>query len=69
MKRILLFFLVLFFFSSCGARKRVRSSVNLNSSVNIPISKIPNSSSVISKPNYNSTDQYITFFKSNLKVI
>ena len=64
MKRNLLFFLVLFFFSSCGARKRVSSSVNLNSSVNIPISKIPNSSSVISKPNYNSTDQYITFFKS-----
>lgn len=64
MKRILLFFLVLFFISSCSARKRVLSSVNLNSSVKIPRSEVPNSSSVISKPNYNSTDQYITFFKS-----
>ena len=50
--------------SSCGARKKAREKSNTRVEVNIPSPQTPETPPVVIKPNYNSTTEYIAFFKT-----
>jgi len=61
MRRILILILLGLTLSSCGARKKTNRKTKIK--VEIPTSQIPNPPVIIS-PTYNSTEDYIAFFKA-----
>lgn len=50
--------------SSCGARKKAREKSQTIVEVNIPTPQAPQTPPVVIKPIYNSTTEYIAFFKA-----
>ena len=63
MRQILILISFGIILSSCGASKRVQKRNN-NSNVSIPNGKTPKVTTVKITPTFNSTQQYINFFKS-----
>ena len=64
MKRTIVLILIGFVLSSCGARKRANQNNKDGVKVSIPNPKIPEASKKVIKPSYNTTEQYIAFFKA-----
>ena len=64
MKRTIVLILIGIVLSSCGARKRANQNNKVGIKVSIPNPKIPETSKKVIKPSYNTTEQYITFFKA-----
>ena len=64
MKKIVRLLLVCVVLSSCGARKKANQKKEVRVGVNIPPRKTPEPPTVIIKPTYNSTTEYIAFFKA-----
>ena len=64
MKKIVGLLLVCVVLSSCGARKKANQKKEVRVEVNIPPRKTPKTSPVVIKPTYNSTTEYIAFFKA-----
>lgn len=64
MKRIIVLILIGFVLSSCGARKSANQKDNDGGKISIPNSEIPETPSTVIKPSYNTTEQYIAFFKA-----
>ena len=62
--RFALILIALMVLSSCGARKKARTKGKTRVEVNIPTPQAPETPPVVIKPNYNSTSEYIAFFKS-----
>lgn len=63
-KRLSILFLAVLIFSSCGARKRSKTKDTNRVEIKIPPREIPDVQPVILKPTYNSTTEYIAFFKA-----
>ena len=64
MKKIVVLVLVCVVLSSCGARKKAKPKKEVRLEVNIPPRETPETTTVVIKPTYNSTTEYITFFKA-----
>ncbi len=64
MKKIVGLLLVCVVLSSCGARKKANQKKEVRVEVNIPTRETPDPSTVVIKPTYNSTTEYIAFFKA-----
>ena len=64
MKKIVGLLLVCVVLSSCGARKKANQKKEVRVEVNIPTRETPDPSTVVIKPSYNSTTEYIAFFKA-----
>ena len=64
MKRIIVMILIGFVLSSCGARKRANQKDKDGGKIYIPNSEISETPSTVIKPSYNTTEQYIAFFKA-----
>ena len=64
MKKIVGLLLVCVVLSSCGARKKANQKKEVRVEVNIPPRETPDTPTVVIKPIYNSTTEYIAFFKS-----
>ncbi len=63
-KRFTLLLFSMLILSSCGARKKSRRHKNTPVSIEIPQQETPKKSPVVLHPNYNSTTEYIAFFKA-----
>ena len=64
MKRTIVLILIGFVLSSCGARKRANQKDKDGGKIYIPNSEISETPSTVIKPSYNTTEQYIAFFKA-----
>ena len=64
MKRTIVLILIGFVLSSCGARKRPNQKDKGGGKISIPNSEISETPSTVIKPSYNTTEQYIAFFKA-----
>ncbi len=62
MRRIVVLILLGMILSSCGARKRANQKNRVD--VKINTSQLPETPSVVISPTYNSTEDYITFFRA-----
>lgn len=62
MRRIVVLILLGMILSSCGARKRANQKKRVD--VKINTSQLPETPSVVISPTYNSTEDYITFFRA-----
>lgn len=63
-KRFALLFVSVLVLSSCGARKKARQNKSSTVSIDIPPRETPKAPPVIINPTYNSTTEYIAFFKA-----
>ena len=64
MRRVIILVLLGTFLSSCGARKKTNRNQETEVNVNIPSIATPDAPSIILTPTYNSTEEYIAFFKA-----
>ena len=64
MRRVIILVLLGTFLSSCGARKKTNRNQETEVNVNIPSIATPDAPSIILTPTYNSTEDYIAFFKA-----
>ena len=64
MKKIVGLLLVCVLLSSCGARKKANQKKEVKVEVNIPPRETSDPSTFVIKPTYNSTTEYIAFFKA-----
>lgn len=62
MRRIVVLILLGIVLSSCGARKRANQKKRVDVKINTP--QLPEPPSVVISPTYNSTEDYIAFFKA-----
>ena len=63
MKRTIALILTAVILSGCGARKRAHQNKS-DQRVSIPMAETPQTAPAIKSPTYNSTEQYIAFFKA-----
>ena len=64
MRRVIILVVLGTFLSSCGARKKTNRNQETEVNVNIPSIATPDAPSIILTPTYNSTEDYIAFFKA-----
>ena len=64
MRRVIILVVLGTFLSSCGARKKTNRNQETEVNVNIPSIATPDAPSIILTPSYNSTEDYIAFFKA-----
>ena len=64
MRRVIILVVLGTFLSSCGARKKTNRNQETEVNVNIPSVTTPDAPSIILTPTYNSTEDYIAFFKA-----
>ena len=64
MRRVIILVVLGTFLSSCGARKKTNRNQETEINVNIPSIATPDAPSIILTPTYNSTEDYIAFFKA-----
>lgn len=64
MRRVIILVVLGTFLSSCGARKKTNRNQETEVNVNIPSIATPDAPSIILTPTYNSTEEYIAFFKA-----
>lgn len=64
LKRLTILLLSVLTLSSCGARKKARQNKAATVKINIPPGKTPEVTPVVIRPTYNSTTEYIAFFKA-----
>ena len=64
MRRVIILVVLGTFLSSCGARKKTNRNQETEVNVNIPSVMTPDAPSIILTPTYNSTEDYIAFFKA-----
>jgi len=64
MRRVIILVVLGTFLSSCGARKKTNYNQETEVNVNIPSVTTPDAPSIILTPTYNSTEDYIAFFKA-----
>ena len=62
MRRIVVLILLGLVLSSCGARKRTNQKKRVDVKINTP--ELPETPSVVISPTYNSTEDYIAFFRA-----
>ena len=62
MRRIVVLILLGVVLSSCGARKRTNQKKRVDVKINTP--ELPETPSVVISPTYNSTEDYIAFFRA-----
>lgn len=64
MRRVIILVVLGIFLSSCGARKKTNRNQETEVNVNIPSIATPDAPSITITPTYNSTEDYIAFFKA-----
>ena len=64
MRRVIILVVLGTFLSSCGVRKKTNRNQETEVNVNIPSIATPDAPSIILTPTYNSTEEYIAFFKA-----
>lgn len=64
MRRVIILVVLGTFLSSCGARKKTNRNQETEVNINIPSVTTPDAPSIILTPTYNSTEDYIAFFKA-----
>ena len=64
MRRVIILVGLGTFLSSCGVRKKTNRNQETEVNVNIPSIATPDAPSIILTPTYNSTEDYIAFFKA-----
>ena len=64
MRQVIILVVLGTFLSSCGARKKTNRNQETEVNVNIPSIATPDAPSIILTPTYNSTEDYIAFFKA-----
>jgi len=64
MRRVIILVVLGTFLSSCGARKKTNRNQETEVNVNIPSIATSDAPSIILTPTYNSTEDYIAFFKA-----
>ena len=64
MRQVIILVVLGTFLSSCGARKKTNRTQKTKVNVNIPSIATPDAPPIILTPTYNSTEDYIAFFKA-----